>query len=295
MDDIEKKKHVSYSQFKCYLKCPHKFWLDYIKGIKEFEDSIFTCFGNSIHETIQLYIKTLYTESVEKADSINLIKHFQEGFTKELKDKKIEYTEDEHTDFSFDGEDILKEFSETAMRIKNFPKDKYEYVDVELEMEMPVKNNVNFLAYIDLVLREKKSGDIKIFDFKTSTNGWNSYKRENKIDQHQLLLYKAFYSKKFNIPLNKIDVEFFILKRRLYEKVTYPQSRIQIFIPPNKNKDVVDTLNTFIEFLTECFTPEGKYIEDIKNYPKNPAERKKNCTYCCHKKVRCDQKQELLD
>lgn len=296
MDDKinEKKKRVSYSQFSWWLKCPHKWYLDQIRGLKKFEDSVNTCFGTAIHEVIQLYIKTLYTEGTEKADSIEMMKLFKENFERELKDHKVNHTEDEYTEFMFDGEDILKAFLETSIRIKHFPRDKYEFIEIELEVEMPVKNNVNFVAFIDLVLREKSTGDIKIIDFKTSTNGWNIHQKNDYTKTAQLILYKAFYSKKFNIPLSKIDVEFFILKRRLYENVTYPQSRIQSFIPPNNNSIVASTINDFVSFLDESFTTEGKYIEDIKNYPKNPGNRKKNCSYCSHKKINCDQKQEMV-
>jgi hypothetical protein len=295
MDDkVNEKKRVSFSQFSWWLKCPHKWYLDYVKGLKQFEDSVNTCFGTAIHETIQTYVKTLYTESVEKADSIELYKLFKETFERELKNTEVKHTEDEYTEFVFDGEDILKEFSETANRIKHFPKDKYEFVDIELEIEMPVKNNVNFVAYIDLVLREKKTGDIKIFDFKTSSNGWNDYMKDDYTKTSQLLLYKALYSKKFNIPLNKIDVEFFILKRKLYEGVSYPQSRIQLFVPPNSNPIVAGTVTDFAQFVSESFTQDGTYIEDVKNFPKNPGDRKKHCKYCPHKKINCDQKQELV-
>lgn len=291
---INEKKRVSFSQFSWWLKCPHKWYLDYVRGLKQFEDSVSTCFGTAIHETVQTYVKTLYTESVEKADSIDLYKLFKETFEKELKTTEVKHTEDEYTEFMFDGEDILKEFTETATRIKHFPKEKYEFVDIELEIEMPVKNNVNFVAYIDLVLREKKSGDIKIFDFKTSSNGWNDYMKDDYTKTSQLILYKAFYSKKFNIPLSKIDVEFFILKRKLYKGVLYPQSRIQLFRPTHTNPIIAETITDFAQFVSESFTSNGTYIEDVKNFPKNPGDRKKNCKYCPHKKINCDQKQELV-
>lgn len=290
---VNEKKRVSFSQFSWWLKCPHKWYLDYVRGLKQFEDTINTCFGTAIHETIQTYVKTLYTENVNAADSINLYEFFKTEFEKQLLETKVKYTEDEYTEFMFDGEDILKCFSETSTRIKHFPKEKYEFIEVELEVAMPVKNNINFLAYIDLVLKEKSSGDIKIFDFKTSSNGWNEYMREDYTKVAQLLLYKAFYSKKFNVPLSKINIEFFILKRKLYENVKYPQSRIQLFSPQSNNSVIVNTINDFIGFINGCFTEDGQFIQDLKNYPKNPGDRKKNCKYCPHKKINCDQKQEL--
>ena len=295
MDEIiNKKKNVSFSQFSWYLKCPHHFFLDRVKNLKEFTDTINTCFGTAVHEAIQLYIKTLYTEGFEKADSLEVFKLFKEYFERELSDKKIKYTDEDYTGFIFDGEDIIKEFLNTSTRIENFPNNKYEFLGVETEIDMPIKNNVNFMAYIDLVLKDKKTGDIKIIDFKTSTNGWNKYTKDDYTKLSQLLLYKAFYSRKFNIPLNKIDVEFFILKRKLYENSNFPQSRIQTFIPLHNDKVIVATINTFIEFLDTCFTPDGQYIQDVSHYPKQPGERKKHCKYCPHKDKNCDAKETKI-
>lgn len=297
MDELinKEKKHVSFSQFSWYLKCPRKFYIDNVLGLKEFEDNINTCFGTAIHEALQHYIKILYTEGVQQADDIDLYKFFKDMFEKEIENKKVKCNEDDLTDFIFDGEDIINEFLKTNNRIKHFPRDKYELVDIEHEIKMDIKNNVEFVAYLDLVLKEKNTGIIKILDFKTSTYGWNSYTQDDCTKTSQLLLYKAFYSRKFNIPLNKIEVEFFILKRKLYENANFPQQRLQNFTPNNNKKSILSTINTFIDFINECFTPDGNYKENEKDYPKNPGEKKKHCKYCPHKKIRCDQKPEIVD
>ena len=52
---------------------------------------------------------------------------------------------------------------------------------------------------------------------------------KNKTDQ--LLLYKSFYSKQHDVPLDRIDVEYFIVKRKLYEGLDFPQRRVQTFVP----------------------------------------------------------------
>jgi hypothetical protein len=164
-------------------------------------------------------------------------------------------------------------------------------VEVEMELDIPVKNNITFVGYIDLVLREKETGKIKILDFKTSSNGWNAYQKDDYTKTSQLILYKAFYSKRFGVPLNHIDVEFFILKRKLYAQANFPQSRIQVFSPPSSNPIVSTVIGDLVTFINESFTAEGTYIENVKNYPKNPGKDKKNCKYCVHKKVNCDQKE----
>jgi hypothetical protein len=158
---------------------------------------------------------------------------------------------------------------------------------------MPIRNNVKFVGYIDLVLKEKQTGRYRIIDIKTSTNGWNQYQKDDPSKYSQILLYKAFFSKKYNVPIEMIDVEFFILKRRLYEGMSFPQSRIQTFVPTNNQKSIVGVLNQFAEFVKTCFKSDGTYIEDISVYYKNPGKYKKNCKYCPHKKVNCDGKSDV--
>ena len=53
-------------------------------------------------------------------------------------------------------------------------------------------------------------------------------------------------------------------------------------------QSVAKALNRFAEFVCECFTPEGKFVEDPKVYLKNPGKGKKNCKYCPHKGTNCD-------
>jgi ATP-dependent helicase/DNAse subunit B len=286
------KKRVSYSQFSTWYNCRFKFFLDKIKGLGEFEDSVSTSFGTAMHEVIQLYIETLYKKSAKEADGHDLNAIFLAAFDRELaggekKAKPIEITPEVRKEYIDDAANIIMSFTNVTNRIKYFPSNKYEFISVEDEIIMPIKHEIEFIGYIDLVLKEKSTGRYKIIDIKTSTSGWNHYQTDSKIKQYQILLYKAFFSRKYNIDINMIDVEFFILRRKLWENYSFPQSRIQTFIPKNDQKSIAETLNKFAEFIVECFTPEGTHITDEKIYLKNPGKNYKNCRYCPHKKVNC--------
>ena len=37
------------------------------------------------------------------------------------------------------------------------------------------------------------------------------------------LLYKKFFAEQFNVPVDNIDIEFFITRRKVYEGGDYPQ------------------------------------------------------------------------
>lgn len=287
-----KKKRVSFSQYSTYLKCPQKWYLDYVKNLRVKDDNINTTFGTAIHHAFQTYLTSLYKEGVSVADTLDVKKLFLDKFNEEIKKVK-DVDDNEFTDFVFDGNDIIDTFCKSANRLKYFPTKEYELVGIEIPLEIPIKNNVEFVGFIDIVLKEKDKEIYRIIDFKTSSNGWNSYMKEDVSKIAQLHLYKSVYSKKFNVPLNNIDVEFFIVKRKLYENVSFPQSRIQLFKPTAGPTAIKESIHGFIEFLDYGFNPDGTYNE-TNQYIKVPGNGKKNCKYCVHYKKICDGKATKL-
>jgi hypothetical protein len=293
MDEVKKKK-VSYSQFSTYFTCPHRWKLDYVDKLKEFEDNLIMSFGTAIHETVQLYLKVLYNKGDVTAAKVDLIKFFIWSFKKEIKKKKIPHTSTEFNEFIEDGRNIIREFCDPTNLYRYFQKGKWELVDIENELNVDFHNNININGFIDIIFREKTTGNIRIIDFKTSNMPWTSYKKEDFTKTSQLLLYKALYSKQYNVPLSKINVEFIILIRKLYENAKYLQSRIQIFKPSAHQKDVMLVLEEFSKFVDACFTPDG--IQKVNGiYPKIPGSGKKNCKYCPYlKNGKCDGIPDLI-
>lgn len=284
----DRKKVVSYSQYSKWFKCPHAWYLDYVRNLKTREVSLILSFGNALHECIQRYAKILYQEGgLLKATTFDIKGFFIDTYVTEITKNKINFSQEELTEFIKDGTDFLNEFMQAAVRLKHFPAEKYELLGIEDELNMPLSNNVDYWGYIDMVLREKATGKIKILDFKSARFGWNNSQMEDLAKTSQVLLYKALYSKKHDVPLSKIDVEFFIMKRKLYENARYRQTRIQVFTPDDSQKEVTRVVDHFNQFITECFTKEGKYKEDAF-YPKIPGKNKANCKYCLHKGVNCD-------
>lgn len=290
----QKKKTVSYSQYGKWFACPHHWYLDYVKGLRTREVNLNLTYGNAIHETLQIYAKTLYTEGLIKATTLNLRNFFIEHFVDECTDNKIKCTQAEMQEFVEDGINFINEFMRASVRLQYFPADKYEFLGVEDELSMELTNNTQYWGYIDLVLKEKKTGRIKIFDFKTSRMAWTDSQMEDLSKTSQLVLYKALYSKKHNVPISMIDVEFMILKRKVYNNCRYKQTRIQIFKPDASQAEVNRVVAHFNQFLTESFHPDGSYNEDTK-YPKIPGKNKKNCNYCLHKGKTCDAIADIKD
>lgn len=296
MSNEIKKKTVSYSQFSTYFTCSFKWYRDYILKEKTFEDNLIMSFGTAIHETVQLYLKTLYYKTDADAERINMVKYFTWAFNRQIKLKNIPHTPVELAEFIEDGVNILTEFKAPENRLLHFPRDKWELLGIEDELNSAIRNNVNLTGFIDIVLRERSTGNIRIIDIKTSNNGWTNYAKEDFTKTSQLVLYKALYSREHNIPLNKINVEFFILKRKLYDetKVRYEQSRIQVFKPSSHQNDVLEVIREFGKFVDTCFTIDGQHNLTAK-YPKIPGKNRKNCKYCNYlKNKKCDGRADPL-
>ena len=103
--------------------------------------------------------------------------------------------------------------------------------------------------------------------------------RKNKADKNktnQLLLYKYFFSQQREIPIDKIDIEYLILKRRLYENFDYPQKRIQTFSPASGKPSVNKVMSRLQEFMDECFDDKGNVLNN--EYEK--CEKHKKCRLC---------------
>ena len=274
-------KRVSYSQYSMWSNCPWQWKLNYIDKLRTFKGNIHTIFGTSMHEVLQKYLTVMYTKTIKEADNLLLDEMLQDR----MKANFIEVTKDSHgvepctkddlVEFYYDGIKIL-EFLKKH-RASYFGKKNYELLGIEVELNFELPGNLKFNGFIDVIIRDTRNNRIKIYDIKTSTNGWNKWVKKNKNKTDQLLLYKQFYSKQYDLPLDRIDVEFFIVKRKLYENVDWPQKRVQQFTPANGTPSINKVVSHFKEFIDDCFTDDGEHqIDHI--YRKEPS--KNNCRLC---------------
>jgi hypothetical protein len=274
-------KNISYSQMSTYIQCPKRWSLYYKEGHKINSSSTDTIFGTAMHETLQHYLEVYYNESTVKADEIDLEGYFEDKFRDEyLKQYKANnnvHLNDQEglTEYFNDGLGIIETFKKE--KSKYFSKKGWHLVGCEIPLNIsPSENNENivYIGYMDVLLYNEITETFKIIDLKTSRGAWNDSKKKDELKQFQLILYKNFLSEIFQIPIDKIEIEFFILKRKLWDKSDYPQSRIQLFSPPSgkiKQKKANDLLHKFIN---ECFDKNTfKNVEHEYNI--NP-----NCKYC---------------
>ncbi len=113
-------------------------------------------------------------------------------------------------------------------------------------------------------------------DIKTSTKGWDDKTKKDDIKQFQLILYKKYFAKQFGLEEDNIEIEFFIVKRKVWEDAPYPISRLQEFRPPSGKIKTNRATKTVEEFITKVFNHDGTHKTD--NHSSNPS--KWNCRYC---------------
>ena len=274
-------KSISHSQFTTYNDCNLKWKLRYIDELSISGGNIYTLFGSAMHTVIQSYLTEMYDKSIVSADKLPLDDMLKEEMVKEFNEIKEKWgvlpcEQKDMIEFYQDGLEIIKHFRKHRNRY--FIKNNYELVGVEVPIFTTVQEGVEFRSYLDIVLRNKISGDITIIDLKTATRGWIHFQKKNFYKTSQLLLYKQFYSDKFGVPLDKIDVLFLILKRKIAKKSDFPISRLQRFEPPHGKISINKTMKAFNEFRELIFDSNGKYRTD-RNYSAKPGSACKFCEF----------------
>ena len=277
-------KTISFSQIQTYHQCPKKWALQYRDGHGVTDYSIHMTFGTSIHEVIQHYLSTLYERSVKVADELDLNAYFKTRFSENyLKD----YKNNKKVHFSDPAE--MSEFYEDGVAILDFLKKKkgayfskryWHLVGCEIPLvvsPLPRFSNVMYKGYIDLVLYNENSNKFYIYDIKTSTNSWGDKHKKDKVKTSQLLFYKRFFAQQYNIPIEQISVEFFIVKRKIWEKSEFPQSRIQTFRPSDGKNSMNYSARLVESFIEECFNSASKHKDT--DYQPQPSEQCKWCPF----------------
>ena len=275
-----------------YRGCQHRWKLQYKDKVKRFTSSIHTVFGTAMHEAIQHYLDVMYEKSGAEADRIDIEELFREKYIGEYQ-KQYKSNKDNH----FSNAEEMREFFEDGLGILSWFKKKksgyfskrgYSLVGCEIPIVIaPNKmlNNVLYMGYLDVVMYHEATETFKIIDIKTSTRGWRDQDKKNEDKQFQLLLYKQYFSEQYGIPLDKIEIEFFILKRKVLdwddENLMSPHQayRVQTFTPPSGKIKLGRAKKAINDFISECFNSSGKIKE--KDYPKQVSAW--NCRFCPYK------------
>ena len=261
-----------------YSECPLRWKLKYVDKVSISESNIHLIFGTAMHEVLQHYLNVMYAETAKKADEVDLNKMLRDNLIEQFKlaeekDGKAPCTKEELMEFFDDGILIIDFFKKR--RNQYFSKRDWELIGCEIPIEVDLKNNIKMVGYLDVVMKHIPTDSIKIIDIKTSTMGWNKWMKKDENKTQQLLLYKQFFSKQYDHPIERIDVEYFIVKRKLYENLDFPQKRIQKFVPASGKPSMNKVNGRLLKFVNEAFTEDGKKRDDMIATPS-----KKACKWC---------------
>ena len=275
---------ISYSQLSMFSECPLRWKLNYVDDLRISESNIYLIFGTAMHEVLQTYLEILYNDSAKNADLLDLNEMLRDKLVEQFKiaeesDGKAPCTKKDLQEFFEDGVAII-DFVKKR-RNDYFGKRGFKLIGCEVPIEVMLKKDIKMVGYLDVVILDEIHDTIKIIDIKTSTRGWNKWQKKDENKTQQLLLYKQFYSEQYNHPIDKIEVEYFIVKRKLWENIDFPQKRVQKFVPasgkPSMNK-VAKRLDLFLE---NAFDDKGKHkIDKIFALPS-----KKACRWCEFRKT----------
>ena len=276
-------KNISYSQLSIYSNCPHQWGLKYRDGYKIFEPSIHAIFGTALHVTIQEYLTVMYEESKAAADRLD-----SEATLKRVLKEEYQNFYKKNKNIHFSNPAELAEFYDDGLNIINYIRkrgniyfSKKGWYLLGCEMPIVIKpmkglSNVLFSGFLDLVFYHEPTNTIKILDIKTSTRGWGDKEKKDEVKMSQLILYKKFFSEQYNFPIDNIEVEYFITRRKVYEEGDYPQKRIQEY-KPAAGKVKINKANQLLEsFLNEVFNSDGSF--KMHELEKRPS--KENCRFC---------------
>lgn len=281
----EDEKNISFSQFYMYSQCPHKWYLTYVRNLSPYQPSIYTTFGTALHETIQEWLEVMYTKTAREAEEIDLHALLKERMVKTYKKEKYK---NGHEHFSDEVE--MSSFLEDGIQILDYLKKKRNVyfpikgtylAGIEVPILYPIQENLFFKGFIDLVFYNKNTDRFRIVDIKTSTSGWKDYAKKDTDKISQVLLYKEYFAKQFDTDVEKIDVEYFIVKRKVPKDPDFAAMgrRVQEFKPAAGKINRGRALKKIGEFIKEGFDSSGQFID--KAYQKKPS--KSNCRFCVFK------------
>ena len=276
-------RHISYSSISTFNKCPKLWEMQYLRGEIPFKQNIYTCFGTAMHETVQTWLEIMYHDKVKNAKELDKHKLLYENMIKSYKQGKAQNghehfsTQDELTKFWIEGKHIL-DFLEKK-RGGYFSTKNMQLAGIETLLYQEIRPGVMFKGLVDLVFYHPNTDRWTIMDIKTSTAGWRDAQKKNPNLTAQVILYREFFAKQFGIDKDKIDVEFFILKRRVPADAEFAsmQKRVQQFRPssgPRKTKEIINSMNKMV---SEVLDEDGNFID--KDYKcTNPFGKCENCS-----------------
>jgi len=276
----QEKTHVSYSQLRMFNKCKKKWQLKYRDGLKPPSDSVHTIGGTAFHETIQEYLERCVYGDESDMDLRNDFKHRLKSVNEDVKEqeewKNVDHdpaTKKQLIEYCKATFNILKEFKESEHLY--FDPEYTELVGIEVPIEHDLSQEIVWVGYLDVVLKDRDTGKYIIIDIKTSTSGWSKWDKDDAGKANQVVAYKNFYSDKLGIPKQDIEVKYWIAARE--PDWNWTNSHFEEFSPEDDEWTISQLQSNIEHFLNTAFYfPDGEYVKQDFD----PEPDKFTCCFC---------------
>ena len=201
----------------------------------------------------------------------------REEYAKQYKSNNKQHfsSPDELREFFEDGVEIIRDFSKN--KTKHFSKRGWWLIGCEIPISLhpdTKKPNIIYQGYLDIVLYHEPTNKIKIIDIKTSRQGWGKKEKSDENKQFQLIAYKKYFSELYNFPIENIEIEFMIVKRKVFESDTYVIKRVQQFKPASGKVKLNKVSKSIESFVEQAFDRNG--YKEVEHQPKLNG----NCKWC---------------
>lgn len=266
--------HVySYSQLSTFDECPFAFYLDKIEENNK-EDRLSNAFaerGSLIHDILDRWAQGKITKK-------QMLTEYKNRYSNEVVTQFPKIMVKGYAEKAYNiGVDYLTEFDEF---------EGYEIVASEekfiVDLELSDGSTRPFIGIIDLMLRDKNTGELIICDHKSKS--WSAFKKAEDTMYRQQLLYSAYVKEKYG---KYPDILMFNLFNEMGDKATKPFSKSEYdeviqwatdCILKMESYDVLDWMQSkeapdfYCQFL--CSTRGNCYVSSMKVEPKTKRKKK---------------------
>lgn len=199
------KPHVSFSEIREWKECSFRHKLKFVLKIDLGKPGPLMDFGTAVHASCEKFLRTRVMDPSIATDMIKKVWEKNKdlvGFEPAGLPKFLKEAEDICAD-------VPKWMEET------FPE--WEFVDAEHYLYEPIEGHPHaFKGFIDGVIRCKNAKGKWLFwliDWKTTSWGWNTYKKSDDMVRAQLVLYKNYWAVKTGNDPKDVRCGFVLLKR----------------------------------------------------------------------------------
>lgn len=259
---------ISFSEISTWINCPFQHMLAYVKRISTYEENPHNKFGDIAHIFASDFLKA---------------RHVDENCRVPLKTSNVYHKmiDDEWKKHNFGDPKASPENAPINWHVildnvmadigpymdKTFPN--WECLDAEHKMFETIEGYPpKFKGYIDGVitcLDKKGKRQVWLIDWKF-TKFWSVDKKRDFNTQLQLILYKHFWSKKFNIPFKEIRCAFILAKKTSKPGKIF--ERVIVSVGPITHEKGMKVIKNMLGAVSRGFNP-----------------KKRNCMFCPFKET----------